>query len=499
MKLLQEKTDNTNPVALAIFVVPLLICAGMSSCSLSDFHEARAIVAEADSLRAEGMMCSDSIGLAEAYETLGKWQWCYADEYAHACYHYGRLLRDKDNPVTAMQCFINATHSRTHDYHILGRVYSNMGTLCHLAEEYPLSYDMYERCSEMFLRNGDSLLYYYGLNNMAFELAEQGRKEDALSLLAKIQTACTNGGVIIKILETKAEIYIKAGQPDSAACCIKELNLLGYKDPAGMLIMAQSFSRMGIRDSAILYANCVLSDTNSSFQNRFNALYLLSHNDTTLNQDEIRVIASEREDIRYYEYEPLKEQLVNAVQLLMYDLHHKPDLRWLYVMIATICVIGLSIFVYIYRKRKQHQLLTQQIGDLENTASTIQQKHNELTELYITNQQRIKDDILNKCELLRHNKDFTTHYAWNDFERMNSAIDQQFYMLALKLRRKEVLNETELRLCVLVLVGFSRVEIAEMLPYALNSVGKLKDHTAKLLGTTGKNLRDFLLNLAIEG
>ena len=151
-----------------IGILVIVMCGVGTSCSLSDFHEAQAVLAEADSLRVEGQMYTDSIGLAEAYETLGKWQWCYADEYAHACYHYGRLLRDKDNPVAAMQCFINATHSRTHDYHILGRVYSNMGTLCHLAEEYPLSYDMYERCSEMFLRNGDSLLYYYGLNEMAF-------------------------------------------------------------------------------------------------------------------------------------------------------------------------------------------------------------------------------------------------------------------------------------------------------------------------------------------
>ena len=82
---------------------------------------------------------------------------------------------------------------------------------------------------------------------------------------------------------------------------------------------------------------------------------------------------------------------------------------------------------------------------------------------------------------------------------MCQIIDRQFYMLASKLRDKNVLNETELRLCVLVLLDMSRAEIAHTLPYALNSIGKLKDHTAKSLGTTGKNLHDFLLKLAIEG
>jgi len=67
------------------------------------------------------------------------------------------------------------------------------------------------------------------------------------------------------------------------------------------------------------------------------------------------------------------------------------------------------------------------------------------------------------------------------------------------LQQKKILNETEIRLCVLVLIGLTRSDIAHILPYALNSVGKLKDHTAKKLGTTGKNLHDFLLQMAVEG
>ena len=131
----------------------------------------------ADSMRVEGMMYNDSVRLAKAYETLGRWSILFPTDFAHACYHYGRLLREKDNPVAAMECFINATHTRTHDYSILGRTYSNMGSLCHLACAYPLSYDMYEKSADMFLHNGDTILYYYALYREAIELAEQGDKE----------------------------------------------------------------------------------------------------------------------------------------------------------------------------------------------------------------------------------------------------------------------------------------------------------------------------------
>ena len=176
-------------------IILLLITTLLLSCSPKALREAEDVVAQADSLRAAGQMygidAGDSATLAQAYETLGSlslFNFHFSPSYAHACYHYGRLLREKDNPVEAMQCFINATHSRTRDYHILGRVYSNMGSICHLANEFPLAYDMYEHSAEMFLQNGDSLLYYYDLNNMAFELAEQGKKEECLKILHDIDS-----------------------------------------------------------------------------------------------------------------------------------------------------------------------------------------------------------------------------------------------------------------------------------------------------------------------
>jgi hypothetical protein len=48
-----------------------------------------------------------------------------------------------------------------------------MGSICHLAEEFPLAHDMYERSGAMFLRDKDSIPYFYALNDMAYELAEQ--------------------------------------------------------------------------------------------------------------------------------------------------------------------------------------------------------------------------------------------------------------------------------------------------------------------------------------
>ena len=162
--------------------IVFLLLAGMvgQGCSSRAIHEAEAVVAQADSLWQAGKMygidAGDSLSLAQAYETLQEHS-VFSSQlsevcpfvpctsllrtYAHACYHYGKLLRAKDHPAEAMQAFINATHSRTRDYHILGRVYSNMGSISHLAGEFQLSYDMYEKSADMFIRNCDSTAYFY--------------------------------------------------------------------------------------------------------------------------------------------------------------------------------------------------------------------------------------------------------------------------------------------------------------------------------------------------
>ena len=106
-----------------------LVATLLLSCSPRALREAEEAVTQADSMRAAGQMYADSVRLAQSYATLRAWRNVRADEYAHACYHYGRLLREKDNPVEAMHCFIEASHTPTHDYHILGRAYSSILTL----------------------------------------------------------------------------------------------------------------------------------------------------------------------------------------------------------------------------------------------------------------------------------------------------------------------------------------------------------------------------------
>ncbi len=481
----------------AIWILVIVYCAGMWSCSSHRLEEAQATVATADSLWHNGQCLSDSAQLAQAYHTLHRRRAVYPDEYAHACYHYGKLLRAKDDPVAAMQCFINASHSRTHDYHILGRIYSNMGSICHLAGEYALSYDMYERSANVFLQDRDTLSYYYLLNDMALEQAVLGKKDTACLLLSLIENSSKSQYLLPIILETKAEACLYAQQYDSAIYYATQAHLFGNYEASCVLLIAQSYSLRGIQDSATYYAEKVRTMTNSLMIIN-NALYILTNDDDTKDSQTIRKIAAERADVQKL-LEIRQGKLSQAVQLLEQDIHRKPNWEWVYATIVTLLLVAISIGVYSHRKRKQHRLLSQQLADLTSATSDIREKHKELTARYQTDHERMEDEIKRKCVVMRSDPNLAASIEWARFDSMCHQIDRHFYGLASLLLSKHILNETEIRLCILVLLDMSRAEIANMLPYALNSVGKLKDHTAKKLGTTGKNLRNFLFLAVIEG
>lgn len=465
------------------YIWMLLSLCLLTGCSFRSLHETLSVVGEADSLWQQGQMCDDSVRLAQAYSTLRVWRTFYSDAYAHACYHYGKLLRANDDPVAAMQVFIDATHSRTRDYHILGRVYNNMGDICHRAGDYELSYDMFERSANEYLADDDTLSYYYCLNDMALEKAVQGKKDSSFALLHLTYETKFNDSLLIAYgLLVQAEVYLRDAQYDSTILCAHTSKLYNPHLLQTSMQLAQAYSYLEIRDSATYYANLILQQSQNK-SDIHNALFILTNDDDTKSIEAVRQLAADRADVQKI-LKIRQGKLSQAVQLLKQDLVRKPNMTWLYAVCLTILLIGTCLYLYVTRKHRHHKLLSQQIYELERKSNeTIAQK-------------RLQVEF--NCALYAGSNDLRKDLFWSDYDKMCHIVDQQFYMLASKLRQKQVLTEKELRLCVLVLLDMNRKKISDILPYALNSIGKLKDHTAKLLGTTGKNLRDHLIKLAIN-
>ena len=487
-------------------------------------REAQHVVAQADSLRVnEGRLYDDSLALAEAYTLLGHWRLIYPDDYARACYYYGRMLRSRGDQVSAMRAFIAGSHAPYVDrvvplpwfsnYHILGRIYSNMGTMCHLADEFELSYDMYERSAYSFRTVGDTTSYYYALNEMALELAEQDMHDETLALLDSIEHNCTNDGVLTKLWETKAIMYYNIGKYDSAIISVKQLQIKGNHDATGYVKEAQAFDCMGLKDSALYYAKHVMSHPYASNQDKYHVLYILINYDNTISKQEVQTLSSERADLNNELIEPLLLQLSVAVELLRQDLDKKPHYMYLCFMLASIGLIFVVAWIaktHVKRitkiEQKKHQQLTKQnaniladMSRLQANNDALRQENADLSALHSERRAELMAQIVNNCDAIRNSEKWRDVFYWNKHDKLCEVADKHLNLLSTKLQMLEVLNEREIHLCILVTIGnFSDKQLAQLLNYSEKSIRSIKLNAAKKLGTTSAHLHVFLMQKATE-
>ena len=491
--------------------IVFLLLVGMvgQGCSSRALHEAEAVVAQADSLWQVGLMygidAGDSLTLAQAYKTLGDIPLPFTGEglcpiglpvavrrislglgspYAHSCYHYGKLLRAKDDPENAMRCFINATHSRTRDYHILGRVYSNMGSICHLAGDFPLSYDMYEKSANCFLADNDSLSYYFLLNDMAFELAEQGKKDEAYMILDNIRVI--HSDLFVGTMLTRAVACKMVQQYDSTIYYTSVVREQGTYASEILLNRAQAYSLMGQKDSAVFYANMLLA-THYDVYDQCNALYILTNDDSSQSINSIRKNAADRADSQKI-IENKKSKLSQAVQLLQQDLARKPDWRWLYLLIAVALFVCSSlVLIHLWRKRKLHQQISEEIEIRQSHVNTLSLRQEE-------HRRQLLEGVETICANINESENWKKELCWNNYSQMCEMVNLRIYGFVTCLS-PFCLSEKEVRLCILILLKAGTEKMVDSIPYAKSGLGKFKLTTARKLGTTTREMRNFLLNL----
>ena len=149
---------------------------------------------------------------------------------------------------------------------------------------------------------------------------------------------------------------------------------------------------------------------------------------------EILQLTSQREDIRFEEYEPVKEQLSRAVRLLEADINRKPDWTWLYAVIATVLIIGSCILLYVHKRRSQHKLLSQQVDDLSKINDSVKELHEHIKKEYT----EYKDNLLTQMEqnyaVLTQSPNLFQDIHWKEFNALCQIINDNFGMLAAKLQ-----------------------------------------------------------------
>ena len=263
-----------------------------------------------------------------------------------------------------------------------------------------------------------------------------------------------------------------------------------------LIQLAQAFSYLGEKDSATYYADIVTHTTKDLFELN-NALYILTNDDETTSKAAIRQVASDRADVQKL-LEIRQGKLSQATQLLEQDLHRRPNLMWLYAILGTCLMIGCLLWIYIIHKKKRHQLLSQQVTQLEDKHTIEQQRHAKMVQEHTEYENSIVTQIEQTCAVLCNSKHLKEDLCWSNFDQMCDIVNKQLYFIAKKLQTTYSLNDKEVRLCVLILIGISNSkQLADMLCYGESGIRNFKNRTARKLSTNSIELRNKLLKITI--
>lgn len=292
-----------------------------------------------------------------------------------------------------------------------------------------------------------------------------GHKDSALLLIDAAIQYYPDPQLKEKVIESRAAACLFVEEYDS---------VLYYTTPPVndylLMLRAQAYSYLHQHDSATYYAQLLLPRTTNPFY-LDDIYYILTHDDSVADIEAIRLLSSERMDVQK-DIELRHGKLTQAIQIMEQEWSRTYS-PWL--MLAYLCAvlisIGLSIWAILIHRR--HCRL-----------------HHEMNQQEQLRLQALQRNI----QMLQEAKDLRRELEWDDYSALCSQLDKRFDGFALHLT-EQGLNEQDIRLCSLVLLGLSHKEVASLLNCSPKSIGKLKDLTARKLHTSGGNLRDTLLSL----
>lgn len=370
----------------------------------------------------------------------------------------GKQFREADKPVEAMRAFTAATRVKSDEFGAQGRSFSNMATMCRMAEQHELAFSLYARSRDRFRRAHDTLAEAYALNNMAWEKAVLFDKQAAMSLIDSALSLSQNPVVQAKALEARAAAYLYHSDLDSALLCTAS-----PPEPSVYLDMvrALAFALRVQNDSAVVYAWKVLQQTDNP---RYldDIYYILTNCDSAAVADDIRILSSRRADVQR-SLERNNPDWMAAMHLAKEALAEPRNARarriGLFFTVMALWFLGILAVVLFLRHRSR-------IGSLEQ-----------------------------QCRSLRNASDVKTELCWNEYPIFRQTCNARLSGIVDKLEKKDF-TEREIRIAVLVLIGFSYAEIAQVLFRAESGIGKDKYLIAKHLGVSVRELQPTLRKIA---
>ena len=473
MLLISRHIHYTFRILLGIMIV-------MPFVSCSKWRDAKATIAEADSLLVEHKVVTrDTAALASAINTLdGVLGRVFAREYlAKAYYFMGRNFYYLNDFSTAADYYILCDRTNPSDPMYKGRINSCMGYLCKQDSCFEVALVFYERANIAFERTGDERRIANGLLSIAEQYINLKQYDKADSVLAVAERYEIDSAYYANVMDVKAMALFNQQKYNLALACLLEtkdyqqnVEVQSYR----AMKMMQLYARMDSLRQTIPLANFILQNsTNAIF--RSNAyFYLIQDAEKCSNAKDVAKYSYLREDedrrVRH-----ASEFYAQASTKLNVYLQNPNPYRKIgnYIAIIGVLLIVISGVALWLCKRYFHTV--------KIVANKKVQRRTNFTK-----------------RVLNHSIHFVKAATWKDDKTVRDLANLHFSDMFNRLEDTYHLSEREMQICLMILLEYSREQMADILLLQPNTISKAKLKIAKELKTNSATLRDYLIDFLAE-
>lgn len=481
--------DFWQRVLILIVSVVLLLC--FSSCS--SWHEAKAVIAMADSIdQTKHVIYDDTAALGRSIRCLDNpfGRVLMSNTLGKAYYYMGRNYSLSNQIAEAVGCYIEADRLQIDDPIYRGRVNSCMGYICAQNNNDSLALTFYERASYNFGSSND-WLYAQSLLNLCEININLHNYITADYLLQITQTYQLDSAYQARYYETLGLYFYEQQQYDSALVYFERgLNYWQSEEEKcfSYLKQVQIYLKLNVLEQALPYAQLIIEHSDNP-NYLVNAYYCLMQDAKRKNNVEL---LSKYSHIRTDMQKLLRNSMLKDAEALPrieeYLLNPYP-MRWVWIVltiILAVCII-LATGAAVYRQR--NRIAREQIDKLsthvEDQEALLSQ------ELYHRQFGEKLSNIVDRYH--------TPHKRWKEYKTLKRDLSPWLHTWMCKLDTLP-LSEREKIFCTISLVysHMTDIEIAEFLCYDKHGIRVFKQRISKKLGTTSADFLDFLRNLPIN-
>ncbi|MBQ2291426.1 MAG: hypothetical protein II248_04630 [Paludibacteraceae bacterium] len=450
----------------------ILALAIFSSCSA--WHEAQAVIAEADSLdQNEHVLYSDTTALSQAISTLDNpiGRLLYADQLGKAYYYLGRNFSNEGAIAEAAAQYVEADRLQISDPLYRGRINSCMAHIAKQNESDSLALVFFERSNQAFKESGEDWYYAHTLLDVSEYNAYLHNYHKADSVLQIAQSYALDSFYLARFYETKGLYFYEQLQYDSALYYFHQaLHLWEYEEDKFYTYkkLMQVHLDMDDHASALPYAQIIVEQS-ADPNDLVNAYYCLMQDAKARGDiNKLSTYAHARQDAN----ELLMQSVGNyngAQTLLEEHLANPYPYRWAWITLLCLIVACLLLVIAIVLHRRY-------------ATRRLQVAHHQIEDLSISAQ---LSDI--RATYPRPRK------QWNDYNELKKDLEPQLHEWLSQLETYQLSNRENVFCTYMLLYPNASLEdLADWMHYSATGVSTFKRRIAQKIGIPTRELYHFL-------